>query len=108
MKTSKTIEIDRCDFCETESAHSKCGECGKDICYDCKTTAAVEYPHAVYFNGSRDGLYCHDCDERLKYDPLHRAYAKVTALRRELKGFHDDFTVRYKAAEAEIARLLDS
>lgn len=108
MKKSVTEERTVCDFCKVnDAAYSKCTGCGKDICYECKTIHAISYDHAVYFQGSGDGLYCVECDRRLRaaQDPLHMAYEHVKALRNEMVGWGENFKKRSDAAEAKLKRL---
>lgn len=110
MKKSITEEKELCDFCEVnEASYSKCLGCGKAICYDCKKIHAKEYNHAVYFQGSRDGLYCRECDTRLiaaKTDKVHKAYRRIEALRAESKAWDEDFKARGDAAEKDLNALI--
>jgi hypothetical protein len=55
-----------CDFCKKEETYDKCLSCGKDICYKCQKTEAKIYQFALNFKGSEDGIYCNDCDTKLK------------------------------------------
>jgi hypothetical protein len=109
MKRTQTTEVEICDFCEEQqaSSHTKCMGCGKAICYDCRKTRAKEYNHAVYFQGSGDGLYCLECDKRLTAtgDPLHAAYRVIGYLRDESKAWGEAFKVKIDKAEANLKRL---
>ncbi len=108
MKITRSMEVEICDLCQEQdaSAYSKCMGCGKAICYDCKKTRAKEYNHAVYFQGSGDGLYCLECDKRLigTGDPLHAAYRVIGYLRDEANGWREDFKRRADIAEATLKR----
>lgn len=107
--STKTVlkEIKVCDLCSSErDTFYKCTGCGKDICYACKEAVVVEYPHAVYFSGSMDGLYCPQCDDRLTLDPLHIAYRKIAKLRREATAFNEDLRQRADAAESALKAIL--
>ena len=106
MKKQVTKTINVCDFCKKEDIYGTCTGCGKDICYDCQKTAAVEYPHSIVCSGSYDGLYCHACDERLVNDPLHRAYATIRSLRHEQEGACKSVKQRADKAEAAIREML--
>lgn len=108
MKKTETVEKIICDFCEVnEAAYRPCMGCGKAICYDCRKTVAKEYNHAVYFQGSDDGLYCLECDIRLTAtgDPLHASYRVIGFLCDEMKGWGEDFKKRSDKAEANLKRL---
>lgn len=107
MKKTVEKEVTICDFCEKDGAFYSCLKCGKDICYECRKIQAVEYSHAVYFQGSGDGLYCIECDSilRIDGDPLHRAYQVIQSLRNERNGFYADFQKRQEAAEAHLKSL---
>ena len=86
MKKKVTIEKDFCDVCGKEaSGYTKCDSCGKELCYECGETELKEYNHAVHFQGSSNGKYCHECDAKLlaNGDKKHAAYRKIAALRNE-------------------------
>jgi len=104
MKKLIEKETTLCDFCGAETWGSTCNGCSKDICYDCMGKHAVEYNHGVYFAGSGDGLYCHECDTALTTsgDPKLQAYKAIKALRAEEKGWHEDFRIRAEKAEAHL------
>lgn len=106
MKVMETIEVTKCDFCG-ESSWDSCLGCGKDICYDCygeKRDKAVRYFHGCHVQGSGDGIYCKECDQKMADDPLHAAYVQIKNLRDESERFYKDWDKRRKAAEAECAR----
>lgn len=108
MKKEVTVEKAFCDVCGKEaSGYQKCIVCGKEFCYDCHKTAAIEYTAGVNFSGSGDGLYCLDCDEKaLKSgDKLHAAYRTIKALKNEASGFYADFKRRREEAEEEVKKL---
>ena len=108
MKKQITIEQSFCDVCGNKSSgYSQCISCGKDLCYDCKKTHAIEYAHAVHFQGSGDGLYCLDCDAKLlaANDKKHAAYLKIRQLRNEEMGWYNDFRVRVEQAEKALKAL---
>jgi len=106
MKVTKQVEVAICDFCKKQEAlYYKCTACEKDICYDCCETEAVKYSHTVHSSRSGDGVYCHNCDEANKADPLHRAYARIATLRREANSFGEDFKKRSDEAEAALKRV---
>ena len=53
MKIEKTIEVVKCDFCETtddDDNIQKCDICGKDYCSDCGTMFAPDNYHATVDN----------------------------------------------------------
>jgi hypothetical protein len=108
MTTTKTVETHICDHCRKNEAYvwDACMECGKDCCHTCKQSgAAVEYSHAVYFQGSGDGHYCKECDEKLTAagtNVRHRAYLTIKALREEYLAWGIDFKARTKAAEEQL------
>jgi hypothetical protein len=107
VKKAITEEREICDLCDrNNTAWLHCLSCKKAICYDCRNEGlAKEYPRAVYFGGSNDGLYCRDCDTRLiteGTDKLHRAYRRVEALRAESKAWNEDFQRRHTAVEKDI------
>lgn len=107
MKVTKTIEVNICDVCKEKEAYSPpCSGCGKDFCYDCRKTHAVEYPCGVYHTGSGDRLYCIPCDAEAKHNPLHIAYAALKSLRNENEEYSKSFEMRRKNVEAELKRLL--
>lgn len=110
MKQRVTVEQVKCDFCGKEADWSKCLGCGIDICYDCRKTKAKEYPHAVYFSGSGDGIYCAECDARLRKsgDKLHAAYLSIERLRNEQEGWYADFKKRMDKAEADLKKIQGS
>jgi len=110
MKKKVMIEQTFCDVCGKEtSGYNSCISCGKEFCYDCMKTHAVEYSHGVYISGSGDGLYCFECDNMLRRstDPLHRAYRKIETLRYELVSFSEAFEARKTTAEKELAYLIE-
>ena len=93
MKKKVLKLISFCDICGKESSgYQTCRECGKDFCYDCMNTDAISYQHGVSFSGSGDGLYCLDCDAKLRQsgDKLHAAYRKIQVLRNEANGYWQD------------------
>lgn len=105
MKKTITVEQSFCDVCGQESSgYTTCDSCGKDFCYECKKTEAIEYAHAVFFSGSGDGLYCIDCDAKLRQngDKKHAAYRAIQSLRHENKAWSEDFK---KRAENAMDRL---
>jgi len=108
MKKNVMIEQTFCDVCGAEAGMNTCLKCGKEFCYKCKKTHAMEYGHSVNFTGSGDGLYCNECDEkcRLEGDRVHSAYMLIKALRNESIGWHSDFQKRADAAEAQLNCLI--
>ena len=53
MKIEKTIEVVKCDFCETtenDDDIQKCDICGRDYCSDCGTMFAPDNYHATIEN----------------------------------------------------------
>jgi hypothetical protein len=108
LKKQVTIEKEFCDICGKEaSGYTNCDNCGKELCYECGKTELKEYNHAVHFQGSGDGKYCHDCDAKLlaNGDKKHAAYRKIAALRNEESGWYEDFKKRSAAAETELSDL---
>lgn len=110
MKTIVEEEKHLCDVCKKNEAYSwtACLGCGKDICYECRKIHAKEYTHATWASGSGDGVYCNQCDERLRKDgtdKLYNAYAVIKSLRDESKGWGDAFEIRRKSAEAALNAL---
>ena len=108
----KEIKIERifCDVCEKDAGYNTCLGCGKEFCYDCKKTDAIEYKHSVFFQGSGDGLYCPKCDKKMREngDKLHAAYRQIKKLKNEYIGFYDDFNKRNEKAEAELKKLQEA
>ena len=105
MKTSKTIESHVCDFCkQSDQCYDKCVTCGKDVCYDCKKVAGVEYPHSVCCSGSGDGFYCHECDAK-DSTSLHAAYVAIRSLRLEAESFYRGYRERSEKAELRLKEL---
>lgn len=106
MKKTITEEREICDFCHiNDASYLHCMGCDKAMCYECRKIHGKEYPRAVYFCGSADGLYCRACDARLiteRSDKLHRAYRRIEALRAESKAWADEFKMRTDAAEADV------
>lgn len=108
MKKAEQVENVYCDFCEKRPApYSQCLGCGKDICYECKKLYAQEYSHGVNVGGSGDGVYCNECDLRLRKtgDKLHEAYLAIRSLRDEQAGFYESLRSRQTLAEAKLASL---
>lgn len=108
MKTTKTIEVECCDICKSESLTAVCDSCGKVLCWDHRDTHGVEYPHAVNFSGSGDGFYCKECDAKLLKsgkDKKYNAYRAITALRDEYNAWRIAFNERKDAAEAYLRSL---
>lgn len=108
MKKQVIVEQSFCDLCGKEaSGYTCCLCCGKELCYDCRETAAKEYKHAVHLSGSGDSLYCLECDRKLREngDKLHAAYRKIEALRHEEKGWYEDFRKRSDDAESKLKAL---
>lgn len=108
LKKTEQIENVYCDFCEKNPApYSECMGCGKAICYECRKTNAQEYNHGVNVGGSGDGVYCNECDMRLRKtgDKLHAAYLAIRSLQNEQRGFYENFQMRSKTAEAVLAKL---
>jgi hypothetical protein len=109
MKKPLTIQQSYCDFCgEKASGYQLCLSCGRDFCYDCARKHGVEYNHGVHCAGSGDGLYCLECDQKMreKGDRLHSAYVKIHILREQEKSFYEDFKTRCEAAENELKTIL--
>ncbi len=109
MKKKVTTEIHVCERCDKERDYMPCCDCcQKDFCHKCATEALREYGHAVFFSGSQDGRYCHDCDKTLREngDAAHAAYRRVEGLRQEHKSWYADFNERSKAAEKDLAKLI--
>lgn len=108
MKRVEQVETEYCDICESGTAgYLHCMGCGKAICFECRQTRAKEYPHAVFFSGSCDGLYCMECDARLAKngDQLHAAYRQIERLRDENRGWAEDFKKRSDTAEERVKAL---
>ena len=107
MKSIKTIEFDKCDFCVSdEGCYNKCLGCGKDVCYDCCKTVGVRYESGVHSSGSGDGFYCHQCDQLPAKTPIHSAYQEIRSLRMEGEGFYKDLRRRAEEVEERLRRLL--
>lgn len=109
MKKQVTVVKSFCDVCGKEaSGYSNCIVCGKEFCYDCKKTDAIEYTRGVHFLGSGDGLYCLKCNKKAieSGDKLNAAYRLIMALRNEVSGFYSDFNERSKKAEKVLETLL--
>lgn len=96
-----------CDVCGTEEEYvPPCDECGKDMCYKCRQTHSIEYPHSVSCSGWGDGLYCVECDQKLRAsetDARHSAYLRIQELRNEERRFYEDFRARSTVAEQAVA-----
>lgn len=109
MKKTITEEREICDFCrKNDASYLHCMGCNKAICYDCRKIHAKEYPHAVYFGGSDDGLYCRECDTRLiaaGNDKQHSAFRCIERLRAESKAWGEEFKVRSDAAEKDLKKF---
>ncbi len=106
MKVEKTVTMDICDICKGDSYKwNECFSCVKNICYKCKDNVAHEYKHGIYVSGSENGLYCNECDTRLREsnnNRKHKAYRAVESLRREAEGWNRDFDLRCKKVEEEL------
>ena len=110
MKQRVTVEQIKCDLCSKKEAWNKCLGCGIDICYDCRKMKVKEYSHAVYFGGSEDGIYCFECDARLRKsgDKLHAAYLVIERLRNEQNGWYANFKKRVDKAEIDLKKIQGS
>lgn len=106
MKKKISKEVQFCDKCDKEDSYpTPCLLCGTEMCYECKQKHGTSYNHAVYFQGSGDGFYCHSCDEKLRStgtNKLHSAYLKIKNLRQELELWSADFKGRQAVAENEL------
>lgn len=110
MKKTIRVEQHFCDVCGQESdPNNACQSCGKDLCYDCQKTAAKEYLHGVYMCGSGDGLYCLECDSKLRKTPdlKYAAYQRIEALRKEATLWSADFERRKKEVEGALSAILE-
>lgn len=106
MKKEKIVSVTICDGCgSSESVYYHCLKCGKDFCYECKSSGKViEYKQGIYVSGSNDGVYCSECNAELMKNPspLFSAYLKIAELRQELEIWSKDFTHRKEKSEAVI------
>ncbi len=94
-----------CDYCGSDDCvYMPCLGCGKDACYDCAKTHHVKYEHAVNCSGSGDGCYCNECDEKLREDPLHKAYVAVKMFRQFLDEQYKKNRVRTDEIELDVKR----
>jgi len=110
MKKQITVEQSFCDVCGKEATgHDNCDVCGKEFCRECIDAETIRYSHGVHCSGSGDGVYCHECDQKMRNngDKLHTAYRKIAALRNELLGWSQDFDKRKKQAESEVSDLVN-
>ena len=109
MKKPVQVEQSFCDVCGKQSSgYCVCNYCGKEFCYDCEKTEAVNYAHAVSFSGSGDGLYCNECDQKLtksKEDKKHNAYRVIASLDAERAGWYADFKKRLDKAEEALKSM---
>lgn len=106
--TRVMVDSYSCDSCGDDcGAYSSgtCLGCGKVYCYDCRKTKAVKYSHAVYFEGSGDGLYCNPCNLSMAGNTIHSAYLEIASLKAELKRWGDDFKRRSDVAEKALRDL---
>lgn len=108
MKKETTETKTICDFCCKKECWDKCLRCGRDVCWECKETAGVEYRHSVYAQGSGDGFYCSHCNTAMEQNPDHLfcAYKAIRTLRQESDSYLTEFESRRKTAEATLARIL--
>lgn len=97
-----------CDECEKESYTHNCLICGKGYCFECRTQHIIEFHHAVFFTGSKDGYYCNTC-LNTSIPKEHRAklaaYRTIAALRVEYSAWCEAFNIRATAAEAALKRI---
>ena len=108
MKKIIPTETIMCDICGENESYDKCLKCGKDICYTCiENGKAIKYQHSVHCGGSMDGVYCKQCDERLKSggDLLYDAYLTIKTLRSEHQTLYESLIQRSDAAEEFIQQL---
>lgn len=109
MKVTTTVEQLVCDICKKNEAYTwdNCIGCGKAFCHVCAKTHAKKYTHGVHFSGGGDGVYCLECDAKLREgkDPLHAAFVAIDLLKREGSEWYASFDLRRKAAEARLKSL---
>ena len=106
MKKTITKEIEACDFCSGDKeAYHTCMKCGKKACYNCNEHRFKKLKHAVNFQGSMDGTYCHNCFSELlesKDNELFNAYLKLQSLIEEYNTFYSPWKTRSRRAERDI------
>ena len=78
MKESIVVEREFCDICG-EASFYKCLGCKKDLCFEHgrNTEVAIIYPHSLFYDGSKDGAYCVDCDEKFRKDPSGELWGTI-------------------------------
>lgn len=109
MKATKVIDYYKCDNnCPNEAYNwDNCLGCGRIFCSTCKKIYCTEFHHAVYFQGSYDGLYCHKCiaDPTINTTKLFKAFAKIEQLRNDYLGWQAGFEKRRGEAEEELKKI---
>ena len=110
MKKTVQKEVEFCDFCGKEAGYYHCLKCGKDFCFDCQKAKAATYRHSVRSEGSMDGIYCHDCNNKIMAgdgdgENLFMAYLGIANLSKEYKIFTESFNPRRIAAEEKLEIL---
>ena len=109
MKKIVAVEKIFCDVCGKEShENGNCLNCGKNVCYKCELAFAHRYQSNVFRRGCGDGLYCNECDAKLRLytdNPLYIAYREIEALQKERADWEDDFDKRRKIVEQKLEML---
>lgn len=109
MQKEMLCEKTFCDVCNKQQDYcGKCLICKKDFCYDCQKSYTKLYYAGVHFSGSGDGIYCFECERKIRGtgNPLFLAYKKIESLRNEYEGFWSGFKKRTDDAERNIKLLL--
>lgn len=109
MKKIVSKETSFCDKCGKETYVTKCNNCDKEHCWECRKIEGIEYTHSVHCSGSGDGYYCNLCDAELrkaKTDELHNSYLTIQRLRDESENFYKDWNNRVKLADEKAKELI--
>ena len=102
MKLKREIEINICDFCGVEEAYQSCHNCGKYVCADCFDDNVKPYRHSIVFLGNGDGLYCNECQKKLKETKDEKFLLFL-----ELEKVIDNFLLNKKSLEEKAREIKD-
>ena len=109
MKKIVSKEVSFCDKCGKEIYITKCNNCDKEHCWECRKTEGIEYSYSVHSGGGDDGYYCKLCDTELrktKTDELHNSYLTIQKLQNEFEAFDKDWGNIVKLADEKAKELI--
>lgn len=106
MKVKITEEVNFCDFCEKNRAYLRCGNCHKDMCYNCIQKCGKMFRAGWIDNKAL--CLCSNCAWKTLVNPpneVFSAYFERERLREEYEKYTENFNKQMIAANNNFEKL---